>query len=223
MRISIVLAAAVALGLGPRAAHADVSLKPAAQVRFDAGVRLTSAGQYDDAIAEFQTAYAIDPNPVLFYSLAVAERLAGRCPAAIEHYRRFLRSKPNRARTEAARAGIAMCAQACAAEGGQARAWYARPATGAIAGGAISLGIGAGFLIAAASARDRAEAAQFSDDFEAALDRATGLRRTGVLFAVLGAALVGGGVAYEVVARRKREPAIAFGFGARSIFVVRSF
>lgn len=220
MRISILLAVAIALGLSARAARADVSLKPAAQVRFDAGVRLTSAGKYRDAIGEFQAAYEIDPNPVLFYSLAVAERLAGRCPAAVYHYRRFLRSKPSQQRIEAARAGITLCGDVGPVE---ELAWYDRPAPSAIAGGVIVLAVGAGFLIAAESTRDRAAAAQFSDDFEATLDRATGLRRTGVVLAVLGAALVGGGAAYELAVHRRRRPAIAIGIAGRSIFVARSF
>lgn len=236
MRISILLVLAIAVG--PRAARADDALAPAAQARFDAGVRLTSAGKYDDAIREFRAAHELDPDPVLFYSLAVAERLAGRCSAAVDHYRRFLRSNPNPKRTEAARAGIAMCEGAGAGAGGRARPgaacptpgagggappWYRNPVAGAIAGGVIGIAAGAGFLIAADSTREGAAAARFSDDFEAALDRATGQRRTGAALVLLGAALAGGGVAYHVAVQRRRRPAMALSVGARSIFVVRSF
>jgi tetratricopeptide (TPR) repeat protein len=220
MRISgFAIAAALALvvALAPRAAHADDPLKPAAKVRFDAGVKLTNAARYDDAIHEFQAAYEIDPNPVLFYSLAVAERLAGRCPVAVDYYERFLRSNPSRERTEAARAGIELCSGARSGP-----SWYRNPVTGVIAGGVISMAVGAGFLIAADGTRDRAALAKFSDDFEATLDRATVQRRTGAVLLVLGAALVGGGVAYHVKVQRRR-PTIAIGLGARSIFIARSF
>jgi tetratricopeptide (TPR) repeat protein len=232
MRITIVLA--VAIALGPRPARGDDrrELRPAARARFDAGVQLTSAGKYDDAIREFRAAYDLDPDPVLFYSLAVAERLAGRCPAAIDYYQRFLRSKPNPRRTEAARAGIAMCehqgAPACppprvVRDVRDDAPWYRSPAAGAIAGGVVGIAAGAGFLIAARSTADRAAAARFSDDFEATLDRATGQRRTGAVLAVLGAALAGGGVAYHVAVQRKRRPQVAIGIGARSLFLARSF
>jgi len=233
MRVSILLAAALALGLGPRAARAGDPIEPAAKVRFDAGVKLTSAGKYDDAIREFRAAYEIDPDPVLFYSLAVAERLAGRCPAAIDYYRQFLRSKPNAQRTEAARSGIALCeAQRAGAPcpgavpHESARPWYKTPLAGAIAAGVVGAGLGTGYLIAASSTRDRAATAAFSDDFEAELDRATGQRRIGATFLVLGAALAGGGVAYHYAVQRKRRPgagAIGIGIAGRSLFVVRSF
>jgi tetratricopeptide (TPR) repeat protein len=222
MRISsFAIAAALALvvALAPRTAHADDPLKPAAKVRFDAGVKLTSAARYDDAIREFQAAYEIDPNPVLFYSLAVAERLAGRCPAAVDYYERFLRSGPSRQRTEAARAGIEMCSGAR----GSGPSWYRNPIVGVIAGGVVGMVFGAGFLIAADGTRDRAALAQHSDDFEATLDRATVQRRTGAVLLVLGAALVGGGVAYHVKVQRRRQPTIAIAHGARSIFLARSF
>jgi tetratricopeptide (TPR) repeat protein len=235
MRISVLLA--VAIALLPRSARADDELSPAAKARRDAGAELTSAGKYDEAIREFKAAYDIDPDPVLFYSLAVAERLAGRCAAAVDYYQRFLRSKPNPKRTEAAQAGIAMCERkrAPTATAAPCRApaprvaesarppWYRNPAAGLIAGGVIAAGVGTGFLIAADGTRDRAELARFSDDFEASLERATGQRRTGAVLLVVGAALAGGGVAYELAVRRKPRPTTAFGIGARSIFVARSF
>jgi tetratricopeptide (TPR) repeat protein len=101
-------AAAVVLVLAP-AARADGELKPAAKARYDAGVKLTTAGKYDAAIREFLAAHAIDPDPVLFYSLAVAERLAGRCPGALDYYRRFLASRPSPERVEAAQKGMELC------------------------------------------------------------------------------------------------------------------
>lgn len=218
--VAVALAASAALAAAPRAARADEPLKPTAKVRFDAGVQLTTAGRYDDAIREFRAAYSIDPSPVLFYSLAVAERLAGRCGAAVDYYQRFLRTNPNERRTEAARTGIDLCRQSTAPE---ARPWYRNPAAAAIAGGVLGLTAGTGFLITASSTRDRASSAQFSDDFEAALDRATGQRRTGAVLLVLGAALTGGGIAYIARERRRGPPAVTVGLGARSIYIARWF
>jgi tetratricopeptide (TPR) repeat protein len=229
MRVSsfFAVAVAVALVLGPRAALADDPLKPAAKVRFDAGVKLTSAGKYDEAIREFRAAYEIDPEPVLFYSLAVAERLAGRCPAAVDYYRRFLASKPNAERTEAARAGIAMCQPQAAGAPcpPPPRPWYRSPVGVAIAAGVVGVSIGTGYLIGASSTSSSASTAAFSDDFEAQLDRATGQRRIGATFLVVGLALAGGGVAYHYVVERKRPSAgaTAFGIAGRSIFLARSF
>lgn len=233
MRVSsfFAVAVAIALVLGPRLALADDDLKPAAKVRRDAGVKLTSAGKYDEAIREFRAAYEIDPDPVLFYSLAVAERLAGRCPAAVDYYRRFLASKPNAERTEAAHAGIAMCQPRAAGAPcpppppAPPRPWYRSPAGVAIAAGAVGASIGIGYLIASSSTSSGASAAAFSDDFEAQLDRATGQRRIGGTFLVAGLALAGGGVAYHYAVQRKRPAAsaTAFGIAGRSIFVARSF
>jgi tetratricopeptide (TPR) repeat protein len=233
MRVSSFFAVAVAsaLVLGPRAALADDDeLKPAAKARRDAGAELTKNGKYDEAIREFRAAYEIDPAPVLFYSLAVAERLAGRCPAAIDHYRRFLASKPNAERTEAARAGIAMCqprpvAARCPPPPSPPRPWYRNPVGVAIGAGVVGAGIGTGYLIASSSTSGGASSAAFSDDFEAQLDRATGQRRIGGTFLAVGLALAGGGVAYHYLVQRKRPGAraTAFGIAGRSIFLARSF
>jgi hypothetical protein len=56
---------------------------------FEAGQAAYERREFGLTAAEFQRAYALLPSPVLLYDLAQAERLAGRCGAALAHYRQF--------------------------------------------------------------------------------------------------------------------------------------
>lgn len=76
------------------------------------------------------------------------------------------------------------------------RPWYRRHPIGAglSAGGAISIGVGVGFLISANATKHRAEDEMNRDDFLAAIDKANSRRKVGLGFLVIGAALVTAGV-----------------------------
>jgi len=94
-----------------RGASAQVHVDPKAQPHVDAALKAYDAKSWDAAIAEFQTAYSIDPNPALLYAIAQAYRFANRCTDALVVYRRYLESHPNASQTTATQNGIALCEQ----------------------------------------------------------------------------------------------------------------
>ncbi|MEM6290105.1 MAG: hypothetical protein AAGA54_02535 [Myxococcota bacterium] len=49
---------------------------------------------YETAIRELKTAYAIEPRPIVLYAWAQAERLGGHCNRAVRLYQDFLDTKP---------------------------------------------------------------------------------------------------------------------------------
>jgi len=214
--------ALLALLAVPAVAHAELSA--AAKAKLDIGLAQYTAGHYEAAIVELEAAYEIDPDPSLLFTLAQAERLAGHCDEAVPRYRQFISSRPSVDAVELANNGIALC-KAAAPKGvvftGELP-WYKNPVGGAVVGGVIVAGVGVGFLIAASGTRDRADHAQTSDAFEDYLDRATTQRRIGVTFAVIGAGLVGGGLAYHFWTKRSRSRAVVGSTGT-SLFVAGEF
>ncbi|MBN2575787.1 MAG: tetratricopeptide repeat protein [Deltaproteobacteria bacterium] len=51
-------------------------------------------GQYDEALAEYETAYRLVPDPALLYNIGQAHRLAGNADKAIIAYKSYLRTAP---------------------------------------------------------------------------------------------------------------------------------
>jgi hypothetical protein len=68
---------------------------PEAKSHYDRAIVQYNLGHFQDAIAEFEKAYEIDPAPVLLFNLAQAHRQAGNIERAIFFYKRFLASDPN--------------------------------------------------------------------------------------------------------------------------------
>ncbi len=64
---------------------------------------------YDAVTAALREAQAIDPRPGFVYGLAQADRLGGRCAAAMDGYAAYLALDPPAAPAEQARLGIAEC------------------------------------------------------------------------------------------------------------------
>jgi tetratricopeptide (TPR) repeat protein len=85
-------ALAVALLVG-RAAMADAIPEKAKQLA-ERGRELHERGDYADAIAAFEEAYALAPSAGLLFDLAQAYRLAGQCDDAAWMYRRYLETDP---------------------------------------------------------------------------------------------------------------------------------
>lgn len=85
------------------------TLDPEAKEHFDTGITSYKAKEYAAAIRELRTAYALDPQPVILFAWAQAERLYGRCSRAEKLYKRFLKTRPSGQQTEAARQGIDRC------------------------------------------------------------------------------------------------------------------
>lgn len=75
----------------------------AAQWHHDRGTEHYLAGRYEQAIEEFEKAYALAPGPILLFNIAQAHRRNGSTDSAILFYKRFLKaspSAPNRAEVE---------------------------------------------------------------------------------------------------------------------------
>lgn len=230
MRASLVIVTlAVAVLLGPGVPVARAELSPAAKARLDAGVAHYTAGRYVAAIAEYEAAYAIDPDPQVLFAWAQAERLAGRCGSAVPRYRKYLESRPSADAVELATNLIALCESTAKAStsapstGERSVPWYKDPVGGAVVAGVAGLGVGIGFFVASSGNRDRADTAQTSAQFDAYLDRATTQRRIGATFLVLGAGLVGGGIGYHLWSRRQRAARPVVGIAGTSLFIAGTF
>jgi len=57
--------------------------------------RLFQAGEYDKAIADYQSAYQLKPLPTLLFNIAQANRKAERYQDALTYYERFLKEDPH--------------------------------------------------------------------------------------------------------------------------------
>jgi hypothetical protein len=96
--------ALVVLALAVRVAAADPTPAEQARAHFDKSTVAYNLGKFDEAIAELETAYRLDPDPAYLYSLAQAYRLANNRERALFFYRRYLAvaapDEPNRADVE---------------------------------------------------------------------------------------------------------------------------
>lgn len=59
---------------------------------YDQATAAFASGNYMGAVEALKRAVAIDPNPLLVFNLAQAERMAGHCEAALAQYESFLKS-----------------------------------------------------------------------------------------------------------------------------------
>ena len=215
------------IALAPAIAHAD--LKPAAQAKFDAGVAQYNAGHYESAITLLEDAYELDPDPGVLFTWAQAERLAGKCTTAVPRYRKFIASRPSSEAIALATNGIQLCeaeakgiATAPPCTVAKPLPWYKDPVGGAVVAGVVGLGVGVGFFVASSGNSDRADSAQTSAEFNDLLDRATTQRRIGITLTVVGAGLIGGGLAYRFVKNKKSRGA-AVGTTGTSLFIAGEF
>lgn len=93
----------LALLLFPSLALADARVE--ARRHFKSGMALIQAGEYERGIEALLEAYSVKPHPNVLFNIARAYESAGQVKEAIDHYRRYLRSKP--ADAEAVRASLA--------------------------------------------------------------------------------------------------------------------
>ncbi|MCA9720603.1 MAG: hypothetical protein KC468_38425, partial [Myxococcales bacterium] len=87
-----------------------------AKAHLDRALELYTAGEYEEAIREFRSGYAIDPSPMFLFAWAQAERLTGDCLRAAELYRRFIATDPPEQQVAAAEAHIDSCSELAATE-----------------------------------------------------------------------------------------------------------
>ena len=191
-------------------ARSEPKLRADAQLHFDRAMAAYNAKDYDLALAELRTAYAIDPRPDLVYAQAQAQRMAGKCTDAIATYRRYLALHPPQEEAAKAERHIARCGDSLPSPAPQAAtplpagppppprespAWYRDRLGIAIAtGGIIAAGIGAGFLVAASSSVAAANNAPDYATFLEDADRAQSRNLIGSITVAAGTTLLGLGV-----------------------------
>lgn len=70
---------------------ADASHRDAVDERIEAGRSKFDAGDYIGAVAEFEAAYALEPDPNFLYNIGRTYEEAGQLSAAADYYRRYAR------------------------------------------------------------------------------------------------------------------------------------
>jgi len=104
-RLAILLLASIS---APLTAAADT---PAAEAKHHVA-RATAfhqEGQFDQALLELKTAYALDPRPPLLFAMGQLHVRLGECSQAIAYYQRFLATRPARDPAALATEAIETC------------------------------------------------------------------------------------------------------------------
>jgi len=196
--------AILALVLAARPALADDDLK--------AGLALYKEGKYAEAVTVLTKAYNADPKPEVLFPLAQAERLAGNCKAAAEHYKKILTEVGDLNVAKLVRQNLELCEPA-PAEQPTAQKCEAKPvetptapaakvtvrevnhpdqiAVIAAGGGALALGAATGLYFAMSSTRDAAGQASSLTAHNELSDRADSERTAMIVSASIGAAALG--------------------------------
>jgi tetratricopeptide (TPR) repeat protein len=100
---------AFALTLVANGAAAQTGLSAEAARHLERGNLLMTAKRYDDALAEYRAAYAIESNVTLLYNIGQALRLGGHCEDARRAYEAYLDTNPPAERAQLAHRNIAAC------------------------------------------------------------------------------------------------------------------
>jgi tetratricopeptide (TPR) repeat protein len=85
--LTILLAAPPAIAASP----ADTAT---AQAAYQSGVAAFKETRYEEALAHFEAAHALDPSPILLYNMARANEELGRPAAAIARFEQYLAAAP---------------------------------------------------------------------------------------------------------------------------------
>jgi tetratricopeptide (TPR) repeat protein len=110
------LALVVVLAVLPSLAWAPLAWASPATELLDRGLRAYAVGKYDDAIADFQRGYQLEPRAELLYALGQAQRMKGDCRAAAASYRAYLRTAPPERSARPARENLRRCEAQIASE-----------------------------------------------------------------------------------------------------------
>ncbi len=125
MRVAPGLAAVLFVVVcGLRSSHAADTSREEAKRHFERAVALADEKEFDQASLEFETAYNLDATVDALFGWAQSERLAGRCPRAIDLYQRFLAQPLSPVQAQAGEIGLRRCQEAIA----EARIGAAAPA-----------------------------------------------------------------------------------------------
>jgi tetratricopeptide (TPR) repeat protein len=203
-KLALLAVQLIAATLLARSAAADTK----ARELYKRGIDQYKAQKYAEAVATLRESYDLDPKPDALFALAQAERLAGKCPDAIAHYKKLLASTTELPTAKAVQSNLDLCGPEPEKEPPPAPPPAAEPpppppppktitrtvtrevrrsdklATLMFASGMLGLGAGGGLYLASTSSRDDAARALTLDDHDRITKRADTQR--------LGAAVAGG-------------------------------
>ena len=210
-------------------AHADP--KQDAKTHLEKGAALHAQHKWAEALAELTTAYSLDPQPDLLFALGQIEVKLGHCDQAIQYYQRYLLSGPPAGPVEATSEAINTCRKTLGLSD-HPRAtvpsappqptsppppaaatphWYADPIGGMLVGSGVITGA-LGIVLYRSATHDIA-GAETAASYQAGLDlvdTAHTKRTFATIFGVVGAGLVGAGIArYALHEQRTETLAIA--------------
>jgi tetratricopeptide (TPR) repeat protein len=202
------LAQLIAATLIVRSAAADTK----ARELYKRGIDEYKAQKYSEAVATLKQSYELDPRPDALFALAQAERLGGRCPEAIDHYKKLLESTTDLPTAKAVQSNLELCRPEpekppppppkAAPEPPPPSRTVTRTvvrevrhtdklATLLFAGGMLGLGAGGGLYLASTGNRDSADRALTLDDHDRLLDRADTQRLAAAVAGGAGVAMIG--------------------------------
>lgn len=106
----LALVACLGVAVTARTAHAEGSTRESRMAKRFAreGARAFAAGQYNEAISAFRTAFELYPKPELLFNLAQAQRISGDHAAALRSYERYVELEPSGPASDDARTHIAI-------------------------------------------------------------------------------------------------------------------
>jgi hypothetical protein len=203
-------------------------MHPAAQALYDRALKKFETHDYAGAIADLEEGFALDPRRELLFAEAQAKRLGGDCRGAVVLYQRFLTTKPPALQIDATQIALARCAQELARKPEvmivappptpprpTPPRWTHDPWGLALTGtGMAALGIGLGYLVAAASARSDANHAATYASYQSLWSTAGTRLDVAVGALAIGAALSATGVTrFLLVRRQARNELVALWIG----------
>jgi hypothetical protein len=203
-------------------------MHPAAQALYDRALKKFETHDYAGAIGDLEEGFALDPRRELLFAEAQAKRLGGDCRGAVVLYQRFLTTKPPALQIDATQIALARCAQELARKPEvmivappptpprpTPRRWTHDPWGLALTGtGVAALGIGLGYLVAAASAHSDATDAATYASYQSLWSTAGTRLDVAVGALAIGAALSATGVTrFLLVRRQARNELVALWIG----------
>jgi hypothetical protein len=193
-------------------------MRPEAQALYARGLERFGAHDYAGAITDFEAGYAIEPRREFLFAEGQAKRLAGDCKGAVALYQRFLATSPSSVQANATQMALGRCAQHLADHPDVVvveppkpapppppppRKWWLDPWGLAASGaGVVAIGVGAGVVAAAYSARGDAQSATIYPEYDERWSAATSRRTLGVVALGAGSILVAAG-AYRFVTLKR--------------------
>lgn len=104
-----VLACGLVLAVSASTALAGPKPKEAAKRRIDRAAALHKQGKFDDALAELEAAYKLDPQVDLLFSIGQVYAKLGRCDEARTEYQQFAAKKKSKQASQIVEQAIAAC------------------------------------------------------------------------------------------------------------------